>query len=201
MATGNLSTRKRHCAVKLDNCVVIFGGVSRIDRPLPTRAISKYNLYTEAWSKYVIPQERDAPEPFTHAVAVNIDGTIYTFGGCDTSIREYERNPLWTLKRTKKGCFTWNYIKPQCKEQSPSPRNRHTGWEYEGKLWIFGGFGPSIEGYLKYSGYMENSLRFGRNNQLLCYDPNSQKWTNPQCFGDVPSPRSSHANALVKNKL
>ena len=26
------------------------------------------------------------------------------------------------------------------------------------------------------------------------------KWSNPQCFGDVPSPRSGHASAILKNR-
>ena len=39
------------------------------------------------------------------------------------------------------------------------------------------------------------------NNQLLCYDPNTQKWTTPQCFGDVPSPRLGHASTISKNKV
>ena len=201
MANGIVS-RSRHCAVQLDNYVVILGGVSRNTfKPLPARVISKYNLYTEAWSEYVIPQRRDAPEPFTDTVAVKIGGTIYTFGGMsidDGGRAMNERNELWTFKRTEKGGFTWSCIKPQCKEESPSPRYRHTGWEYEGKLWIFGGKGQSPEGYLNYNG---DILEYGYNNQLLCYDPNTQKWTNPQSFGDVPSPRADHASTIIKNKL
>ena len=201
MADGIVFTRFQHSAVQLDNYVVIFGGVSRITgRPLPTRVISKYNLYTEAWSECVIPQGGDAPEPFTLAVAVNTDGTIYTFGGINVGNRVGERNELWTLKKNKKGGFTWSCIKPQCKVQSPSPRTQHTGWEYEGKLWIFGGEGPSLEGYLNYNGHIVLGL-YGMNNQLLCYDPNTQKWTNPGSFGDVPSPRSGHSSAIIKNKL
>ena len=39
------------------------------------------------------------------------------------------------------------------------------------------------------------------NNELLCYNPTIQKWTNPQCFGDVPSPRSDHASTIIKHKV
>ena len=39
------------------------------------------------------------------------------------------------------------------------------------------------------------------NNQLLCYDPTTQKWINPQCLGAVPCPRSSHGSAISKNKV
>ena len=39
------------------------------------------------------------------------------------------------------------------------------------------------------------------NNQLLCYDPSSQILTNPQCCGDVPSPRSNYGSTIVKDKV
>ena len=166
-----------------------------------TRVIWRYNLYTEKWRNYVIPNTRNAPKSFQNAVAVTIFGTTYTFGGDDACPID-EMNELWTLETTKRGGFTWSHIKPQCKEQSPSPRSSHTGWEYEGKLWIFGGLGPSPEGYLYYSGDIVSitpSLKL--NNQLLCYNPNTQKWTNPQCFGNVPSPRSSHATTVIKKQV
>ena len=107
-----------------------------------------------------------------------------------------QRNALWKLSRTRE-CFTWSFIKPRCKEETPSPRELHTEWEYEEKLWTFGGEGPSPEGYLHDHG----DIAYIYNNQLLCYDPNSNKWTNTPCFGDVPSPRSGHACAIIKNKV
>ena len=87
--------------------------------------------------------------------------------------------------------------------KSPSPRAGHTGWEHAGKLWVFGGKGPSPQHYLNDHG--DNiSLTAGHseeiNNQLLCYDPNIQKWTNPQCFGATPSPRSGHGYSIIKDK-
>ena len=74
----------------------------------------------------------------------------------------------------------------------------HTGWEYAGKLWIFGGFGASSEGYLNDNGHTEGSLQ---NNQLLCFDPNTETWTNPQCFGSIPTPRAFHASAIINDKV
>ena len=197
------SRRKRHSAVHLDSHVIVFGGVCLGLQLSSTRVICSYNLYTEKWLKFVIPDTMDAPEPFLNAVAVSIDGTIYTFGGLDTTSMDY-RNALWTLERTKKGGFKWSYINPQWKEQSPSPRAWHSGWECEGKLWMFGGLGPPPKGYLNYNWDIvtfASYLVLSRNNQLLCYDPNTQKWTNPQCFGDVPSPRSGHASAIIRNKV
>ena len=198
MTNGVEPPKNKHCAVYLDHCIIIFGGCcSRRNEPISTRVIWSYNLYTEEWREYVIQETLDAPEPFMHATAVTMmEPYIYTFGG----VNKNYFNDLWTLTKAKREGFTWSYVKSQCKEQSPSPRARHTGWEYKGKLWIFGGVGLSPEGYLNCNGDIPTSVKNFSNNQLLCYDPNMQKWSNPQCFGDVPSPGSGRASAIIKNK-
>ena len=195
--------RGRHSAVRLDNSIIIFGGFGETRKLYPTREIWMYNLYIEEWRKHVIPNTSAAPEPFNAAIAEVINGTIYTFGGMDT-YDHTRRNALCTLNKTKQGSFTW-INKVLCKEESPSPRNLHAGWEYAGKLWTFGGWGSSPEGYLNEHGSFSSYSLYGRivmrNNQLLCYDPTTQKWANLQSFGSVPSPRSAHACATIKQKV
>ena len=186
-----------HCAVSFDNSIIIIGGWCR-NEIISTRVIWSYNLYTEKWRKTEIPNTSCAPEPFEGAVAAAIDNTIYTFGGLSITITGHPSNELWKLSKTKEGCFTWSFNKPQCKEKSPSPRMWHTGWEYTGKLWIFGGYGASQEGYLNKHGHNEGSFL---NNQLLCFDPNIKTWKNPQCFGSIPKPRAFHASAIINDKM
>ena len=135
-----------------DNCVIIFGGFWEYSytKKISTRVIWTYNLCTEEWRKWTVEDKSDASEPFHAAVAAVIDGTIYTFGGV-VSMKFIHRNALWTLSRTSEGCFTWRFIKPQdgrSNEDLPSPRFGHSGWEYGGNLWIFGGTGCSSWGYL-----------------------------------------------------
>ena len=191
--------RGQHCAVHLDNYVIIIGG-SYPWEPVSTNVIWMYNLHTEEWIKHVI-EEGGAPEPFREAVAVVVDGTIYTFGGSLSESRCFrERNSLWTLSKTELGCFTWNFIRVQHAKECPSPRDGHSGWEYAGKMWVFGGEGPPPDRYLIENGDFEGEDDI-RNNQLLCYDPSIQRWTNPQCFGAVPSPRSHHASTIVNDKV
>ena len=186
-------------AVCLDNRIIVVGGFGQKYEPLATRVIWMYNLYTEGWNKHVIPDTSDAPEPFHGAVGVVINGTIYTFGGMNTENSNF-RNELWTLSKAKRECFTWNFKETPSKEKSPSPRCGHEGWEYAGKLWTFGGWGASSQGYLnKHGSFSGGYVEW--NNQLLCYDPTTQKWTNRQCFGTVPSPRTNHACATIKEKV
>ena len=96
-----------------------------------------------------------------------------------------------------KGCFAWNDVDMTVKSKTPSPRCAHTGWEYSGKLWVFGGSGPSPIGYLNDNGDHVN----GYTNQLLCFDPSSEEWVNPKCSGSVPSPRCAHATTVIGNKV
>ena len=159
-----------------------------------TRIIWMYNLYTEEWKKHVIPDTSDAPLPFSGAVATAIDGSIYTFGGCDTNCA-ITNHDLWKLREKREG-FTWSLVATQCKEKSPSPRIGHTGWGYAGKLWIFGGVGPSpAEGYLNDHGDLidlQNEYGEVCNNQLLSYNPYTSEWINHECCGDVPSPHTCY---------
>ena len=194
--------RTGHCAVTLGNCVVVIGGCWITNKPSSTNVIWMYNLYTNEWRKHSIVDKGCAPEPFHGAAAVTIDGIIFIFGGVSgKDSTEPETNALWTLCRTPGGSFTWSFINPHCKEESPSPRVGHTGWEYTRNMWIFGGAGPSPEGYLNGHGDTDGVLSGIMNNQLLCYNPNTQKWTNPQCSGSIPTPRIGHASAIINDKL
>ena len=38
----------------------------------------------------------------------------------------------------------WSKVVAQNKAKTPSPRLGHSGWEYEGQLWTFGGTGLSL---------------------------------------------------------
>ena len=160
---------------------------------------SGYTIFTQKkWKRCVI---RKAPKPFYGAIGVAIEGNIFTFGGEDSE-NFSARNALWKLSRSKEGIFTWSFIHCKSKAKSPSPRYDHTGWECSGKLWVFGGEGPLLEGYLNDHGDTDVPfLGFTFNNQLLCYDPTSQMWTNPQCFGTVPLPKGGRSSAIIKENV
>ena len=81
--------------------------------------------------------------------------------------------------------------------QTKPPRSYSTAWEYEGKMWMFGGRGPSPEGYINDHGEHDGMC----NNQLLRYDPASKEWSNPEYFGDVPLPRCHHTTTNIGHKV
>ena len=196
--TPELPARYDHAAVCIENHIIVFGGVGEKEELLPLHDIWMYNMYTEQWGKHVIPERNLAPPGTSSACAVAIAGDIYMFGGYIDDIKEQNcTNAVWKLTRTSKRCFTWRKCTKRNKKKMPSPRHSHSGWEYTGQLWTFGGFGVSPAGYLEDHGDFVQS----DNNQLLCYDPSSEEWRNPKPFGTVPQPRARHATTLVGDKV
>ena len=195
-----------HVALRLNNNIVIIGGLNRdsSDKSLrilvPMHEIFMYNLYTEQWRnlKPHIPGNK-VPAPRCQARAAVIGKDVYMFGGNPTLGNHYF-NDLWKLTSITKGGFTWCEIEFQCDVKLPSPRKDHSAWEYEDCMWVFGGevdFDHDQSEYLNDHGEFSD----GFTNQLLCYDPSTQLWTNPQSFGTIPSPRRNHSTALIGDKV
>ena len=113
---------------------------------------------------------------------------------------------LWKLNTTREGCFVWSKINTKHASEEPSPRKEHSGWEYREKLYIYGGYGPSLRGYLSKHGDFKPNFTYGDyqegyNNQLLCFDPSVEKWTNLKCSGSVPRPHSMHSTARIRENV
>ena len=162
----------------------------------PLRLIWLYNPYIERWRKYEIPCGQIAPSTRKQSCAVVIGAEIYLFAGRVLKL-ECNTNDLWKLTRTENGCFRWREVEYQQDARLPCPRHSHSGFEYAKSLWIFGGHARlSMDGYLSDHG----DIMAYYTNQLLCYNPRTQTWTNPQCFGDVPSPRIDPGIAIMKDK-
>ena len=194
-----------HVAVQLDHYILVFGGVYNRKRSqsFGPRIIWIFNLCTEEWRMHVIPRNTKVPKPTEGASAVVIGSAVYVFGGfLRYRYDEYDvvcSNAVWKLRRTPERGFVWDQIKS--KRNVVSPRCWHSGWEYRGKLWVFGSNGeycPSI--FLNDNGDFTAFNEDYVNNQLLCFDPSCQAWDNPKCFGDIPEPRRSHATATVDAK-
>ena len=143
----------RQDAVPQGECILVFGdrfGSFQKTTPVSYHFIWMYNLYTEQWRKHIIPESELCPPNTAYACAVAIKEDAFIFGGINESQRTYS-NELWKLSKSSAGLFTWSKVRSNNKKV-PSPRNRHSGWTYSGKLFVFGGFGPSVDGYLNHNG-------------------------------------------------
>ena len=203
--------RKRfdHVALRLDHYIVVFGGswwhdVNEFEfeeRPLPLNVIWMYNLYTEKWSKHGLSVGTMPPSPTYDTCAAVIDSVIYMFGGklLGRTRTRTLTNALWKLVKKPNACFEWSEIITLSKAKSPSPRARHNGWEYDGKLWAFGGTGESPIVFLNNHGDYDFQSKL--NNQLICFDPTCQEWMNLQCFGSIPPPIAGHATTIITDNV
>ena len=193
-----------HVANCLENCIIVLSGSDEYEMVRSLRNIWMYNMYTEQWRKHVIPAQNDAPPRTEDFCAVVIEGDIYMFGGWvaaeDRGRQQHFTNALWKLTRTPNQCFKWREVMARNKKKIPSPRECHSGWEYNGQLWTSGGYGLTLEGYLNDHGDFSGTIH-GKNNQLLCYDPWSQDWRNLKPSGTVPEPHSEHTSTIIGDKV
>ena len=198
-----------HVAVHFGYYILVYGGINRHDQkyePAPTRELWLLNVYTEQWRKYIISGEKTVPPAMEGASAVEIGRNIYMFGGLVLR-RDKPKNSLWKITRKTNGQIVWSKIQldNHKNHKTPSPRYHHAAWEYEGKLWIFGGYGyrsAPDNNLNEFGDFSGRTIRNHRcNNQLLCYNPTSKEWTNLKCLGSVPEPRHKCATAIAKDRV
>ena len=192
-----------HAAVRVKNSIVVFGGETVSLEKRCTIWI--YNLYTDRWRRYMIANNKLPPNTFPDCV-VAIGTDIYIYYSALTNMTKpskWQPNTLAMLSISEKTSFVWNEIQIKDITKTPSMRTDYSGWNYKDKLWIFGGFGVSPVGYLNHHGefaalfWNTIDLHVGSNNQVLYFDPVLYEWTNPACFGTVPSPRRFHSSSIV----
>ena len=218
--------RRQHVAVCLHSDVIVFGGCSVTGRRgfnilvfaenhdtannhlkilnettfVSHRVIWMYNSDTHLWRKYVISGSHNIPPGSRDVCGVAIGDDVYMHGGITAKAIT---TALWKLARTTNG-INWEEIKFKHKHLTPSNRCSHTGWEYGGKMWIFGGYGASFHnGFLADHGDMSLNTNGigGYNNQVLYFNPTKQKWTNAVCQGEIPSARALHAVSRVHDSI
>ena len=177
-----------HLAVRVKDYVLVYNCPRATNNK--EHVIWSYNLFTEQWKKYDTLGKECAPQEIDGASAVAIEADVYMFGG-------FVPNSLWRLTISENNDFTWFKLQNKRNFETPSERDYHSAWKYKKNMWIFGGFGFSITPFLNKHG----DFRAGYNNQLLCYDPRHEMWTNPPCSGAVPSPRMSHATTIIGHNV
>ena len=171
-----------HSAVRLKHNILVFGSRSQ-------KYIFTYNLYTEEWTEHVDRKwVRDPHSCFGEACAAVLGQDVYMFGG-RRFIADEQTNALWKLNKTPAGRFFWTKVEYASKKEVPSPRCRHSGWEYNGNLWIFGGYGP-----------LPNGDKFC-NSDVFYFNPSTKDWTNPKCSGQVPPLMGKVALTVKQNKV
>ena len=206
-------------AIRYGDHILIFGGREEKTWPLSFHVFWMYNLYTEQWREYKIPKipsRKTAPTGRIDMCTVVIGKYIYMFGGI---IKDYYKgltfsNAVWKLTKAENRSLQWNEVGIRPAQKTPSPRFKHTAWNHADKLWVFGGFGSFDSEYLEEHGdfeqnehmvaafvYCNYACQIYANNQLLCFDPSNEVWTNPKCYGMIPSCRGDHATTIIGDQV
>lgn len=183
--------------------VVVFGGWD-CSAATPLTALAVLDLSTVSWiimsdqktaSKGDVPTSQSSshrggdlmlangpPARGQPSLAAYTDAsTLLLFGGWDGQQRF---NDLWSLD-----VDTWQWKLLQPAGASPPPRADHSGvmWRYcdcghwKDILVVFGG--STVDGLL---------------NDVWLYDVDTATWRQAHCGGQQPTPRSSHAAAIIK---
>ena len=93
----------------------------------------------------------------------------------------------------------WEKLAP--KGHPPLKCDKLTSWTFEGKVYLFGGYGPppTQDGRSGISWQVDELLddvgfrARGWNNQLVVYNPETNEWEWPNTYGEAPGPRAAHA--------
>ena len=199
---------RKHIAVRVRDSVLVLSKYSyyqnarksesvTICTPVTEVVLWIYDLWTEEWRKYAIPNQWELPD-INGQTGVVIGTDAFYFGS------HFQKCTLWKLIRNAQGSFVWNKIDTKDKTKVPSPRDDHCAWEHGQKMWIFGGYGSPPYHYLNDHGDFTPYLPYefaGTNNQLFSYDPSTNIWTNAECRGSIPSPRRRASTAMIEGHV
>ena len=131
----SISCLQNHVAFGLKDTIVIITSRETFFKPWPEEVdtwmleIWVYNLWTERWGKYSLPQGKTLSKPYyLHCVAIG--SVMYMLG---------RLGKLWKLTRSSDGTFDINTLNQDNHSKVPSPRHGLCSWEYGDKMWIFVG--------------------------------------------------------------
>ena len=164
-----------HVAIRYGRSVVVFAGyenqinsqkrIVRNERSLHN--IYVYNLDSEQWRKFTIPDSEPAPCMYLDTLR------RVAAKGCAVVIRNdiyfYIRD-MWKLTKSSRNNFTWTKI--DVERNKPIYRDFPGCWEFDEKMYLFSGLWAHKTGPA-----------------FICFDPTSQAWMNVESFGEIPSCR------------
>lgn len=205
--------RSGHIAVVYGDRMIVWGGyVDHVQATSTSQILSAYhysdelwiyNCFTELWER--ILTKGDIPPRNSGSCGVLLEDSLYIFGGFhglnEPGAMDGNSNQLFRLDLNT---MTWECLYPT--GDQPAPCDKLAGWVYNGKLYFFGGFGPQPEFGVPFQHVIDPSTELsglprGWNNQLVVYNPVTNRWEWPRVRGPTPSPRAAHAADISGHKV
>ncbi|PGH05056.1 hypothetical protein GX51_03154 [Blastomyces parvus] len=180
--------RVGHSSLLVGNAFIVFGGDTKTDENQSLDdTLYLLNTSSRQWSRAVPPGPRPAGR---YGHTLNIVGSkIYVFGG---QVEGFFFNDLvaFDLNALQNPSNKWEFLIRNSHDGGPPPgkippaRTNHSIVSYNDKLYLFGGTN-GIEWF----------------NDVWCYDPRTNLWTQLDYVGFVPAAREGHAAAIVNDVM
>lgn len=149
----------------------------------------------------------ECPPYMSGATSSIIEQKMYVFGG-HSIVSETWLNGLHCLDLEN---FVWKDLGSNAKGEPTQPirADKCVSWSFEGKFYVFGGYGWSQTEHLLQLEDRQKDLqltpdyrwpKYGWNNQFVEFDPRDNTWRWPAYTGKCPSARAAHAGALLGSK-
>ncbi|CAD5124631.1 DgyrCDS12900 [Dimorphilus gyrociliatus] len=212
-----------HCAKAIGDVVIIMGGIGlnvclHIDyfrfgkeRTIKEGIVTLYHIELKKCATLFasFPARIRGLKTWNNVeTIIQSNNDIIISGGYRTHLLV---TPLWKMNGTH-----WQQIMPSEASHEIPEKAIYTvyqSWFYNDKIYLFGGY-TDVQNEEESSSevlswFRKNSKKFVRHeldgcswtNQLLSFDLNEKLWEDVESHGDVPSPRSRYACALVRDKL
>ncbi|RDA91929.1 hypothetical protein CP533_1291 [Ophiocordyceps camponoti-saundersi (nom. inval.)] len=169
--------RVGHASLLVGNAFIVYGG----DTKIKDSDVLDETLYLLNTCKY-LPKLSSSARSLT--VPSNTKLVIYIFGG---QVEGSFMNDLsaFDLNQLQKPSNRWEILVPgEASVKVPAPRTNHSMVTFNDRMYLFGG---------------TNGFQWF--NDVWCYDPSANSWTQLDCIGYIPAPREGHAAALVDDVM
>ncbi|KKA30140.1 hypothetical protein TD95_002804 [Thielaviopsis punctulata] len=179
--------RVGHASLLVGNAFIVYGGDTKIEEnDILDETLYLLNTSTRQWSR-ALPAGPRPSGRYGHTLNI-LGSKIYIFGG---QVEGFFMNDLcaFDLNQLQNPANKWEVLLSSTDVTNtpsslPSPRTNHTVVAFNDKLFLFGG----TNGYEWF-------------NDVWCYDPTPNRWTQLDCIGYIPVPREGHAAALVDDVM
>ncbi|KAI1824382.1 hypothetical protein F4861DRAFT_506640 [Xylaria intraflava] len=180
--------RVGHSALLVGNAFIVYGGDTKIDEAdVLDETLYLLNTSTRQWSR-ALPAGPRPSGRYGHSLNI-VGSKIYIFGG---QVEGYFMNDLsaFDLNQLQMPNNRWEILTENAESgmtpigKVPPARTNHSMVTYNDKMYLFGG---------------TNGFQWF--NDVWCYDPSNNKWTQLDCIGYIPSPREGHSAALVDDVM
>ncbi|KAF9772015.1 hypothetical protein IL306_010331 [Fusarium sp. DS 682] len=175
--------RVGHSSLLVGNAFIVYGGDTKIDEAdVLDETLYLLNTSTRQWSR-ALPAGPRPSGRYGHSLNI-LGSKIYVFGG---QVEGLFMNDLsaFDLNQLQMPNNRWEIlVQGETSPKMPAARTNHTMITFNDKMYLFGG---------------TNGFQWF--NDVWCYDPAVNKWSQFDCIGYIPAPREGHAAALVDDVM